>query len=173
MDEGRKKEKEITPSPPEETGLNGKSAAVKTETAAVTEGVKPADNIDAEPSDIGHNALTRTFNIGFDEAWNGVVDTMMPLNLVAIDKSSGVLITGWIQDERLKNQKNLTSGLFGDIARFVRYKYVVRVSDMGGSTKLTVVPFAQVSKNRRWHQGKPSVVITEKLMRKLIKKMED
>lgn len=132
---------------------------------------KPAP-VDAERSDIGHNVLTRAFNAGFDEVWDSVVDTMMPLNLAAIDKSSGVLITGWIQDSRLKNQTAVMQGIFGDTARYVRYKYIVRVVDEGVSTRVTVVPFAQVSKNRRWHQGKPAIVITEMLMRKFIEKVE-
>ena len=131
---------------------------------------KPA--VDAEHSDIGHNVLTRAFNAGFDEVWDGVVETMMPLNLSAIDKSSGVLITGWIQDSRLKNQTAALQGIIGDTIRYVRYKYIVRVVDEGLSTRVTIVPFAQVSKNRRWHQGKPAIVITEMLMRKFIEKME-
>ena len=128
--------------------------------------------VDADRSDIGHNALARAFNAGFEEVWDGVVETMMSLNLAAIDKSSGVLITGWIQDSRLQNQTAMMPGIKGDTIRFVRYKYIVRVVDEGGSTRVTVVPFAQVSKNRRWHQGKPAIVITEMLMRKFIKKME-
>ena len=192
MEDEKKKEKEIAPSSmviAEEKNKAEPAVSKKAELVDETQEKEPnafdyphpvpdrlkkkESSIDALKSDVGHNALMRLFNVTFEETWNSVVETMMPLNLSAIDKSSGVLITGWIQDERLVNQANVTSGILGDVVRFVRYKYIVRVSDLGGGTRVTVVPFAQVSKNRRWHQGKPSVVITEKLMRKLIKKMED
>lgn len=182
LKEDKTKEKEIAPPSMEAAKENKKTEPVEEirekepaasdSPQAVPDRFKKKEPIDALPSDVGHNALMRLFNAPFEDTWDGVVETMMPLNLSAIDKSSGVLITGWIQDERLLDEKNITSGVFGDTVRFVRYKYIVRVSDVGGGTKVTVVPFAQVSKNRRWHQGKPSVVITEKLMRKLIKKME-
>lgn len=200
LDEDKKKEKEITPSQMGEAGTpadgNDKVIFGKQETSGELKPVNlaeenkekeaagpgsslPAKNrskkpapVDAERSDIGHNVLTRAFNAGFDEVWDGVVETMMPLNLSAIDKSSGVLITGWIQDSSFESQKAFMQGIIGDAIRFVRYKYIVRVVDEGVSTRVTVVPFAQVSKNRRWHQGKPAMVITEMLMRKFIEKME-
>ena len=175
--EDEKKEKEIAPSSMETSEKKNKAELVEETkekpTSPVPDRLKKKERIDALPSDVGHNALMRLFNVPFEDTWNSVVETMMPLNLSAIDKSSGLLITGWIQDDRLAEGKNISSGLLGDVVRFVRYKYIVRVSDLGGGTRVTVVPFAQVSKNRRWHQGKPSVVITEKLMRKFIKKMED
>ena len=184
MEDDKKNEKEIT-APSMETPASSKTAELvdekKVEEPSASDYPHPVpdrlkkkeSSIDALPSDVGHNALMRLFNVPFEKTWDGVVETMMPLNLSAIDKSSGILITDWIKDERLTNQANITSGILGDVVRFVRYKYIVRVSDVGGGTKVTVVPFAQVSKNRRWHQGKPAVAITEKLMRKLIKKMEN
>ncbi len=179
LNDDKKKEKEIAPS--SVAAADSRPAELVEETGEKEPAAdypvpdrlkKKKEPIDALPSDVGHNALMRLFNVPFEDTWNGVVETMMPLNLSAIDKSSGVLITGWIQKDRQINEANAALGIFGDVTRFVRYKYIVRVSDVGGGTKVTVVPFAQVSKNRRWHQGKPSVVISEMLMRKLIKKME-
>ena len=188
LEDDKKKEKEISPSPVEAAEVKKKSEPADSRPAGLVEESrekepaadypvpdrlkKKKEPIDALPSDVGHNALMRLFNVPFEDTWNGVVETMMPLNLSAIDKSSGVLITGWIQKNRQINETDAALGVFGDVTRFVRYKYIVRVSDVGGGTKVTVVPFAQITKNRRWHQGKPSVVISEMLMRKLIKKME-
>ncbi len=148
----------------------------KPEAAAETTGAdettnKTAGNGSPEPREeksiYGHNALTRVFHENFDDAWDNVLDAMLNLPLISVDKSGGILITGWILDE------GMSDSVFGGGKRLVRYKYVVRLKDIGGASEVTVIPFAQVSKNRRWRDAKPAVIISEKLLINIIAKMEE
>jgi len=180
LDENAKKVeiKEEVPPPPEGSTLEIAEAEKKRElvgTGYARPGVKSggADIAGAVKSDLSKNALAITFNKNFEQTWDKVLEVMLTHNLTSIDKSGGVMITGWIQDKRLLDAKSVASGIIGDTVRFVRYKYVVRLKEGGGSTEVTVIPFAQVTKSRRWHQGTPSVAIAKKLMRKIVKKMEE
>jgi len=133
---------------------------------------KRIPRVKAHKSGKGYNALTKTFPIGYDQLWDDVVETMLFLPLKTIDKSSGIIVSDWTMNKDIGSAAMAASNIFGDGIRLIRYKYTVRVYDHGDSAEVTVIPFAQVSKNRRWHEAKPAVAITEKLMRKIISEVE-
>jgi len=134
---------------------------------------KRLSKVNAHKSGKGYNALTKTFPIGYDQLWEDVVETMLFLPLKTIDKSSGIIVSDWTMNRDIGAAAMAASNIFGDAVRIIRYKYTVRVYDRGDSAEITVIPFAQVSKNRRWHEAKPAIEITEKLMRKIIRKVEE
>ncbi len=134
--------------------------------------IKNLPPINVEKSDKGHNALTKAYDISIAKLWDEVLDLSLAMPLIAIDKSSGVIITDWVNDSDLAKIQLAAINPFGDGFRVVRFRFTVRMYDLGsGRSEVTVVPFAQVLKNRRWVDGKPSIVITEKLMRKIINRL--
>jgi len=134
---------------------------------------KRLGKVKAHKSSKGYNALTKTFPIGYDQLWDDAVETMLFLPLKTIDKSSGIIVSDWTMNQDIGAAAMAASNIFGDGIRIIRYKYTVRVYDHGDSAEITVIPFAQVSKNRRWHEAKPAMAITKKLMRKIIRKVEE
>jgi hypothetical protein len=134
---------------------------------------KRLSKVKAHKSGKGYNALTKTFPIGYDQLWDDAVETMLFLPLKTIDKSSGIIVSDWTMNRDISSAAMAASNIFGDGIRIIRYKYTVRIYDRGDSAEITVIPFAQVSKSRRWHEAKPAMAITEKLMRKIIRKVEE
>jgi hypothetical protein len=118
------------------------------------------------------NALTKTYPLPYGTVFDTVLESILYLPIETVDKSAGIITTGWKRDTDLTKEALVAINVFGDGVRLVRYKYSVRVYDRGEKTKITVIPFAQVTKNRRWIDGNPSVAITEKLMQKIIQEME-
>ncbi len=133
---------------------------------------KRLPKVKAHKSGKGYNALTKTFPISYDQLWDDVVETMLFLPLKTIDKSSGIIVSDWTMKRDIGAAAMEASNIFGDGMRIIRYKYTVRVYDHADSAEVTVIPFAQVSKNRRWHEGKPAIAITNKLMRRIIQQVE-
>jgi hypothetical protein len=118
------------------------------------------------------NGLTKSYPLPYGKVFDAVLDSMLYLPIETVDKSAGIIATGWKMDQDFTKEALAGINIFGDGVRLLRYKYSVRVYDRGKETAVTVIPFAQVTKNRRWFDGNPSVAITEKLMQKIILEME-
>ncbi|GMT41800.1 MAG: hypothetical protein IEMM0002_0211 [bacterium] len=121
----------------------------------------------------GHSALVYVFPVEFDTGWDNILEAMLDLPLMSVDKSSGILITGWINNKGVPKKRAASINIFGGSSKLVRYKYVVRVYDLGAVSKVKVIPFTQVMENRRWRVADPEVMVSEKLMKRIITKMEE
>jgi len=125
------------------------------------------------PSDKGYNALSKTYNMPFDKLWDEILEIMLSLPIENIDKNSGIILSGYTENMTGLEAAATQINPFSDGSRLVRYKYTVKLYDYGDSSEVVVIPFAQVSKNRRWHEGKPAVEITKKLMRIIVRRLGD
>jgi len=118
------------------------------------------------------NALSKSYRQPYNKVFEAVLESMLYLPVEAVDKSAGIITTGWTRKQDFNKDTLGSINVFGDGVRLVRYRYSVRIYDRGEETIIKVIPFAQVTKNRRWIDGNPSVVISEKLMQKIILEME-
>lgn len=132
--------------------------------------VVPPPPVEARESCLGVNALARTFALPYGQAWEKTMEVMLSAPLIVIDKSSGVIITEWMVQQRLDG--GIGVSIFGDGQRTVRYKYAVKLNDRGNETEVTVIPYTQYTEARQWLDGKPRKAISEHLMRLIVAKME-
>ncbi len=130
----------------------------------------PLPPVEARDSSLGVNALTRTFAMPYNDAWEKTMEVMLGAPLIAVDKSGGIMITEWMVQQRMGG--GIGAGLFGDGQRTVRYKYAVKLYDRGGNTEVAVIPYTQFTEGRQWLDGKPRRIISEHLMRLIVAKME-
>lgn len=126
--------------------------------------------VEARDNPLGVNALARTFNAPYDQAWEKTIEVMLAAPLTAVDKSSGVIITEWMVQQRAGG--GMGAGLFSDGQRTIRYKYAVKLYDRGGATEVAVIPYTQYTEGRQWLDGKPRRMVSEHLMRLIVAKME-
>lgn len=132
--------------------------------------VIPPPPVEARPSSLGVNALARTFALPYDQAWEKTLEVMLASPLSVVDKSSGVIITEWMVQQRVGG--GIGAGIFGDGMRTIRYKYSVKLYDRGGETEVAIIPLTQFTEGRQWLDGKPRLMVTEHLMRLFVAKME-
>ncbi|MBI5636473.1 MAG: hypothetical protein HZA03_00725 [Nitrospinae bacterium] len=130
----------------------------------------PPPPVEARENPLGVNALARTFGASYDQAWEKTIEVMLATPLIVIDKSSGVIITEWMVQQRAGG--GIGAGLFSDGQRTIRYKYAVKLYDRGGNTEVVVIPYTQYTEGRQWLDGKPRRMISEHLMRLIVAKME-
>ncbi len=119
----------------------------------------------AQPSELAPNALTRTFDVEYPKGWDKTLEAMFVLPVMSVDKASGVIITDWIVD---KPAYDGGLNLFGSGVRSVRYKYLVKVYDRGGKTEVSVASQAQYSGSGGWISGTPKVIVSERLMKRIV-----
>jgi hypothetical protein len=149
---------------------NAAATAVPQQPAA--KGDRVAELVDVQPGTLAPNSLTRVFTLEYAKGFDKVVEAMFTFSLISVDKGSGVIITDWIVDNP-KNQGDMMGvDLFGG-SRAVRYKYMVKVSDSNGATEVTVAPHAQYTKDRKWVDATPKIVVAETLMKKIIARLEN
>ncbi|MBI5814729.1 MAG: hypothetical protein HZB29_03875 [Nitrospinae bacterium] len=129
--------------------------------AAVDEGAKPTRVVTYD-----NNSVLKEYNLKFGVAWNRIVDTVVDLPLTTLDRSSGMILTGWIYDERKDKDALISINPFGGDA-VIRYRYNVRIADKGASVQIKVVPFTEVFKGTRWEEAKPNIVVTDRLFKRL------
>ncbi len=130
----------------------------------------PPPPVEARESSLGVNALARTFATPYDQGWEKTIEVLLAAPLTVIDKSSGVMITEWMVQQRVGGGMSL--GLFGDGQRVIRYKYAVKVYDRDGKTEVVVIPYTQYTEGHQWLDAKPRRMISEHLMRLIVAKME-
>lgn len=124
-------------------------------------GAKPARTVIYD-----NNAVQKDYPIRFGVAWNRVIEGLLDTPLETVDRSSGVIITGWIIDER-KNPGALSlAPIVGGETR-VRYKYTIRALDRGNVTQIKVVPFAETVQGQRWEKAKPSLLVTKRMFERI------
>ncbi len=126
--------------------------------------------VKARPNSIGVSALSNNFARSFDDTWENVLEVMLAAPLAIIDKSSGVIGTEWMIQQRTGGGMSL--GLFGTGQRVIRLKYVVKLYDRTGETEVVVIPYTQYTEGRMWLDGKPRIQVGEHLMRLINAKME-
>ena len=117
-----------------------------------------------------NNAVQKDYPIRFGVAWNRVIEGLLDTSLDTVDRSSGVIITGWIYDER-KSASGMTLDPFGGSEKKVRYKYTIRALDRGNVTQIKVVPFAEVVQGQRWEKAKPSLLVTNRMIERIEKEL--
>ncbi len=132
--------------------------------------VAPPPPVEARDSSLGVNAIARTFAMPYDQAWEKTIEVMLAAPLTVIDKSSGIIITEWMVQQRTGG--GIGAGIFGDGQRTIRYKYSVKLHDGDGGTEVAVIPYTQYSEGRQWLDGKPRRMLSEHLMRLIVAKME-
>jgi len=116
-----------------------------------------------------NNAVAKEFALGFDIIWERTVEAMLTTPLATVDRSSGIITTAWLYDQR-KN-KSLTSAFLSGAAR-LRYKYTIRVLDLGYSTQIMVIPFINVLAGPGgWTEAKPSIAVTDRFFERLEKEL--
>ncbi|MBI4666475.1 MAG: hypothetical protein HY751_08715 [Nitrospinae bacterium] len=118
-----------------------------------------------------NNSVQKDYPMRFGVAWNRVVESILDLPLEVVDRSSGVIITGWIYDESRSGDGMLSLNPLAGMERKIRYKYTVRILDRGNLTQLKVVPFAESIKGQRWEGAKASILITNRLFDRLEKEL--
>lgn len=128
---------------------------------AADEGAKPVRVVTYD-----NNALQKDYNIKFGSVWSRIVETIVDLPLNTLDRSSGMIITGWIYGERMDKNAIVSINPFG-ADTVIRYRYNVRVADKGAMTQIKVVPFAEAFKGGKWGESKPSLVITNRLFNRI------
>lgn len=117
-----------------------------------------------------NNSVQKDYPIRFGVAWNRIIEGLLDTPLDTLDRSSGVIITGWIVDER-KNVGGLSlAPLVGGEAR-VRYKYTIRALDRGNITQIKVVPFAETVQGSKWEKAKPSLIVTNRMFERIEKEL--
>jgi hypothetical protein len=117
-----------------------------------------------------NNSVQKDYPIRFGVAWNRVIEGLLDTPLDTVDRSSGVIITGWIYDER-KEAGVMTLTPFGGGEKKVRYKYTIRALDRGNVTQIKVVPFAEVIQSQRWEKAKPSIMVTNRMFERIEKEL--
>jgi hypothetical protein len=117
-----------------------------------------------------NNSVQKDYPIRFGVAWNRIIEGLLDTPLDTLDRSSGVIITGWIVDER-KNVGGLSlAPLVGGETR-VRYKYTIRALDRGNVTQIKVVPFAETVQGSKWEKAKPSLIVTNRMFERIEKEL--
>ncbi|MBF0292103.1 MAG: hypothetical protein HQK86_08100 [Nitrospinae bacterium] len=113
-----------------------------------------------------NNSMQKDYPIRFGVAWNRVIEGLLDTPLDTVDRSSGLIITGWILDER-KDTAGMTITPFGGADKKVRYKYTVRALDRGNVTQIKIVPFAETVQGQRWEKARPSLLVTKKMFERI------
>jgi hypothetical protein len=114
-----------------------------------------------------NNAVQKDYPIRFGVAWNRVIEAFLDTPLDTIDRSSGVIVTGWIYDERKDAGGGMALGVLGGSDARVRYKYTVRALDRGNVTQIKVVPFVEVIHGQRWEGARPSLRVTNRMFERI------
>lgn len=113
-----------------------------------------------------NNSMQKDYPIRFGVAWNRVIEGLLDTPLDTVDRSSGLIITGWIVDER-KDTGGMTITPFGGADKKVRYKYTIRALDRGNVTQIKIVPFAETVQGQRWERARPSLLVTKKMFERI------
>ncbi|MGK7345665.1 MAG: DUF3576 domain-containing protein [Candidatus Nitrospinota bacterium M3_3B_026] len=109
-----------------------------------------------------NNAVEKDYLLSFGVVWERMLEAFLDMPLETVDRSSGIIITDWIYDE--KSEKGLLAlSPLSALEIKIRYRYTIRALDRGVMTRVMVVPFAQVIEGRRWAPARPSIVITNRL----------
>ena len=114
-----------------------------------------------------NNAVMKDYPMRYGVVWDRAIDSLLELPLRAVDRSSGIITTGWLYDERKDSGDLLSLNPFGAAEQRVRYRYNVRFIDRGSVTQIKVVPFAEVVRGRRWEKARPSIVITNRMFERI------
>lgn len=117
-----------------------------------------------------NNAVQKDYPIRFGVAWNRVIEGLLDSSLDTVDRSSGVIITGWIYDERKDASAALSLAPFAGGTK-VRYKYTIRALDRGNVTQIKIVPFAEVIQGQRWEKATPSLLVTNRMFERIEKEL--
>jgi hypothetical protein len=117
-----------------------------------------------------NNSAQKDYPIRFGVAWNRIIEGLLDTPLETVDRSSGVIITGWIVDERKTVGGLSLAPLLGGETK-VRYKYTIRALDRGNVTQIKVVPFVEVVQSQRWEKAKPSLVVTNRMFERIEKEL--
>lgn len=113
-----------------------------------------------------NNAVEKEYPLSFGVVWERMLEAFLDMPLETVDRSSGIIITDWIYDQR-SEQGLLSLSPLNALDTQIRYRYTVRAMDRGVTTRVMVVPFAQVIESRRWTPAKPSIVITNRLFERI------
>lgn len=113
-----------------------------------------------------NNSIQKDYPIRFGVAWNRVIEGLLDTPLDTVDRSSGLIITAWILDER-KDTTGMTLTPFGGADKKVRYKYTIRALDRGNVTQIKIVPFAETVQGQRWEKARPSLLVTKKMFERI------
>ncbi len=111
-----------------------------------------------------NNSVEKDYRLRFGVVWGRLIEAMLKLPLDTVDRSSGIIITGWIID---RSGPNDVMNFLGGGDNNIRYKYTIRVLDRGSMTQIKVIPFAQQVKSRRWSTAKPSIIVTNRLFSRI------
>jgi len=125
----------------------------------------------AKTKRLPQGSLIRSFNLDYNQAWEKVLETMLTLPIISADKSGGVITTDWIVDSKAKNVEVVP--IFGAAPSIERYRYVVKLYDMGGTTEVAVVQVAQRSGPHHWIDKVPATKVSANLMNKIISNLEN
>jgi hypothetical protein len=117
------------------------------------------------------NSIAKDFPISFGILWERIIEGVINMPISTIDRSSGVIATTWMYDQRTNKSMLDSLSPFGSNPR-VRYKYVLRVVDMGNITRVRVVPFAQtIAAGVGWTGAKASLLVSEKFFERIEKEL--
>ena len=114
-----------------------------------------------------NNAIQKDYPMRFGVVWGRIIESLLEMPLDTVDRSSGIITTGWIYDQRANAGDLLSLNPFNLAQTKVRYRYTVRVLDRGDMTQIRVVPFAEVVTGTRWDYAKPSLIITNRMFERL------
>lgn len=118
-----------------------------------------------------NNAAQKDYPIRFGVAWNRVIEGLLDTPIDTLDRSSGVIITGWIYDERKNASAELSLTPFSGGGTRVRYKYTIRALDRGNVTQIKIVPFAEVIQGQKWEKATPSLLVTNRMFERIEKEL--
>jgi hypothetical protein len=114
-----------------------------------------------------NNSVQKDYAMRFGIVWARVLESFLELPLNVVDRSSGIIITDWITD-RAGARAGMSLSLFDAKDKIVRYKYTIRILDRGAMTQIKVIPFTQVSNNKKgWASAKPSLSVTESMFQRI------
>lgn len=113
-----------------------------------------------------NNAVQKDYPMRFGVVWGRAIESLLEFPLLAVDRSSGIITTDWIYDERSDVSSLLALNPFAQEKK-VRYRYTIRIMDRGAMTQIKVIPFAEVVRGQRWAPAKPSIIITERMFERI------
>ncbi len=149
---------------------NKKYFDVVDERTQTMESLSPTVDESARPTRVvtfDNNTVQKDYPIRFGSAWDRALEALLELPLTTVDRSSGVIITSWIYDDKDNPSEFLSLNPFSSSDVKVRYKYTVRILDRGSFTQIKVIPFAQTLKSSTWTQAKTDIVVTNSLFERI------
>ncbi len=166
VDESNEKKPAAKPAP-ESGGVTHKEKEEKTGGAEASQEAKQDSEI--KKTGLPDGAVSHDFEGDFQKTWDKTFETMLAFPLIGSDRAGGVILTDWIIDPKYSKTDDLP--MLGAGPTLVRYRYVVKIYEKDGGTRVLLVQLAQRSSTRTWVDRPPIKEAAAKLMDKIILNM--